>query len=141
MTHALAFILAQAASAAPSLLSKLFDLVTPGSVGAVLAVVLSAIGGFQFFTEKRKKAVALATYYGFHVVEDVVDNLDDGAAKDGFAKVDTALKAVDEWMVANGWRPLKPGEVSAAKIQLSAIAGENVVKQGIAIAAATASKT
>ncbi len=57
---------------------------------------------------------------------------------DGFDKAAAGLKKVDEYMVANGWRPLKPGEVQLAQMQLQAIHGGEVAKAKVAEAAAVA---
>ncbi len=127
-------LLAQAA-ASPSLGDTLLGFLTPGGVGAGLAVVLSLVGGLAFFTQRRKKVVALAAYHAFHIVEDIGNELE---GEDGFDKTARYLAELDKYMVANGWRPLKPGEVEVAKLKASSMHGEEVAKTKVAVAAAEA---
>lgn len=117
-------LLAQAA-ASPSLGDALLGFLTPGGVGAGLAVVLSLVGGLAFVTQRRKKLVALAAYHAFHIVEDIGNELE---GEDGFDKTARYLAELDKYMVANGWRPLKPGEVEVAKMLASAQHGAEVAK-------------
>lgn len=114
----------------PSLLEKFLN---PEGVGGLIALVLTAIGGFQFFTAKRKKLVALASYYAFHIVEDIGNEIE---GEDGFDKTAKYLQKVDEYMKANGYRPLKPGEVEVAKLGAQALHGAEVAKAKIAEVAA-----
>jgi len=114
---------------------KLLELVTPRTVGTGLGLVLSAIGGLAFMTQRRKRIVALAAYHAFHIVEDIGNEIE---GDDGFDKAAAYLKKLDEYLVANGWRPLKPGELDAAKLTASAMHGVEVAKEKIAVAAATA---
>lgn len=121
------------APAATGIGAALAGLLTPGNLGLALGAVLSLIGGFQFFSEKRKRIVAKAAYYAFHMVEDIGAEID---GDDAFDKTATYLKKVDEFMVANGWRPLKPGEVEVAKMSASTLHGVEVAKAKVAEAAA-----
>lgn len=136
-----ALALAQAVVApvpAPSIGSTLLGFLTPANIGGAVVALLGLVGGFTFLTDRRKKALATAAYYAFHIVEDVVDQLDDGPAKDGFKKTDAALAKIDAYLVASGWRPMKPGEQAAAALQLSAIAGQGVVAEKLVVAQAQA---
>lgn len=129
--------LAQVVAPAPEkgIGDKLLELVTPGSVGTGLGLALSALGGLAFMTQRRKRVVALAAYHAFHIVEDIGNELE---GDDGFDKAAAYLKKLDEYLVANGWRPLKVGEVDAAKLTGSALHGAEVAKTKVAVAAAEA---
>lgn len=118
--------------------SILLGIITPANVGVGLGGVLAILGGFQFFTAKRKTAVALAAYYAFHVTEDVYEQLDDGPVKDGFNKAANALKVADDYLKKSGWRGLKPGESDVVAIQLQAIHGGEVAKEKLVVAQAAA---
>lgn len=83
----------------------------------VLGVVLSGLGGYVFVTDKRRRLVALAVYHGYTIAQDV----DAEAPTDTGKKLEAALKAANDWMVAHGWRPLKPGEQAAAQLSLKAL--------------------
>jgi hypothetical protein len=126
---------AAAAAPGPSLGSKLLELLSPGTVGTVLSLVAGAIGGLAFLTARRKKFVALGAYYAFHIVEDIGNEIE---GPDGFDKTAEYLKQLDAYMVANGWRPLKPGEQDLAKLTAQALHGAEVAKAKVAIAAAEA---
>lgn len=108
---------------------------TPGGLASAVAVVGGILAGFQFFTAKRKKLLAIASYYAFHVVEDIGNEIE---GDDGFDKTAKFLKVVDEYMVSKGYRPLKPGEVEGAKIEASALHGAEVAKAKVAEAGAVA---
>lgn len=108
---------------------------SPAGVATALGVVLSAVGAIAWFTGRRKRLVALAAYHAFHIVEDVGNELE---GEDGFDKTARYLRELDAFMVANGWRPLKPGEVASAKMQAQALHGVEVAKAKVAEAAALA---
>lgn len=127
--------LSQAAPAPESIGDRLLGFVSPGGVATLLGIVGSAISGFAFMSTRRKKLVALAAYHAFHIVEDIGLELE---GEDGFDKTATYLKKVDEFMLANGWRPLRPGEVDSAKMQASALHGAEVAKAKVLVAAAEA---
>ncbi len=116
----------------------LLGFLTPSGIASALAVVLGLVGSFSFFDAKRKRILALATYYAFHIVEDVVADLADGPVKNGFNKTQEALKQIDAYMLANGYRQLKVGEVAVATQMLSAQHGIEVAKAKVAVAAALA---
>ena len=116
---------------------------TPGGIAKGIAslggIALGILGGFQFFTTKRKRILALAVNDAFHIVEDAYNELDDGTpAKAAFNKLDAGLKALDATLIANGWRPMRPEEAAAAKLALQATHGIEVAKEKIAVAAAGA---
>jgi len=112
------------------------DFLSPTNVASLFAMVAGAVGAFAWFTGRRKKLIALASYYAFHIVEDVGAEID---GDDGFDKSARFLKELDAYMVVNGWRPLKPGdEVDLAKMNASALHGVEVAKAKVAEAALTA---
>lgn len=115
--------------------SLLEQFLSPAGVATALGVVLSAVGAIAWFTSRRKRLVALAAYHAFHIVEDVGNEME---GEDGFDKTARYLKELDAFMVANGWRPLKPGEVESAKMQARALHGVEVAKAKVAEAAAMA---
>ncbi|MBN9685171.1 MULTISPECIES: hypothetical protein [unclassified Corallococcus] len=121
--------LAQASTGASS--SILDALLTPTNITLALGLVAGAVGLFAvgtWLTEQRKRRIALGAYHAFHVVEDIAaedpeENLVDKAAK--------GLEVIDTWMKANGWRPLKPGEQALAKLQFSALYGEQKAEEKV----------
>lgn len=127
--------LAQAPAAAESIGDRLLGFVSPGGVATLLGIVASAICGFSFMTASRKKRIALAAYHAFHIVEDVGNEIE---GDDVFDKGARYLKELDAYMVANGWRPLKPGETEAARLTASALHGAEVAKAKVLVAAAEA---
>jgi hypothetical protein len=111
------------------------DFLTPGGVAAGLGVVLSLLGGLAWFAGRRKRIVGFAAYHAFHIVEDIGNELE---GEDGFDKTARYLKELDAWLLANGWRPLKPGEQVVAKMEAQALHGAEVAKTKVAVAAAEA---
>lgn len=125
-------VLSQAPDVPPSLFERLLS---PAAIGTAISVVGGLVAGIAWLSVRRKKLLALGSYYAFHIVEDIGAELD---GEDGFDKTARYLKELDAYMVANGWRPLKPGEVAVAKMQASALHGVEVAKAKVAEAAATA---
>lgn len=110
-----------AQSPEPSLFARLF---TPEAlVGAAVTLIGGIFGGAKWLSARRKKLIALATYHAFHMTEDACNETE---GEDVFDKVKFALMKADEYMVANGWRPLKPGEVTRAKLGFQALHGEQI---------------
>lgn len=123
---------------APSPFGALLDqFLSPGGVVSVLATLVALVGGLAWFTSRRKRLVALAAYHAFAIVEDIGNEIE---GPDKFDKTAEYLKAVDKWMVAQGWRPLKPGEQEVAKLQAKVLHGAEVMKAKVAVAAAEAAK-
>ncbi|NOK32355.1 hypothetical protein HMI49_03955 [Corallococcus exercitus] len=119
-----------ALDAAPAVLAQastsavLLDaLLTPTNVGIALGAVVGILGFFGggvWLTARRKRIVATVAFHAFHVVEDIAamdeeENLIDKAAK--------GLEVADSWLKANGWRPLKPWEQEAVKLEFASIHG------------------
>lgn len=121
--------------APPNIGQLLAGFLTPGGLASVLALVGSIVATFVWLTARRKKLVAIASYYAFHIVEDVGAEIEGDDAWDKTARY---LREVDAYMVAKGWRPLKPGEIAAVKLEASALHGMEVAKTKIAEAAAVA---
>lgn len=115
--------------------SPVVALLTPANIIAVTGLLLGALGGLSVLNAKRKKIIALAAYYAFHIVEDIGREHD---GDDAFDKTAAYLAELDKWLVANGWRPLKDGEKPLATMQASALHGEEVAKVKVAEAAAKA---
>ena len=57
----------------------------------------------------------MAVYHAYQVVEDVkAEAVTERRKLPAAEKVAEGLRAADAWMVANSWRPLKPGEQERA---------------------------
>ena len=134
-----AVALAQAAApAAPGIGQHLLDLVLSpaglamgvGAIGSVLGLIFGA-------SEVRRRRVALGVYHAFHVVEDASAETE---GTDALDKAAAGLKALNEWMVAQGWRPLKPGEEVVAKLGFTALNGATKVSEKVAAAAVEAAR-
>ncbi|MCY1042687.1 hypothetical protein OV208_15285 [Corallococcus sp. bb12-1] len=113
--------MAQATSGAGS--SILDALLTPANIGIALGVIASGVGlffGGTWLTTARKRRIAMAAYHAFHIVEDVAS---EDPADNGLDKASRGLKVIDNWMKANGWRALKPGEQEAAKLEFRSMHG------------------
>jgi hypothetical protein len=133
VTHEM--VVDEAPAPAKGLGDRLLEFASPSGVATIFGLVASAIGGLVWFTSRRKRLVALAAYHAFHIIEDIGNELE---GEDGFDKTARYLQKVDEFMRANGWRPLKPGEVDSAKMQASALHGAEIAKAKVAAAAAVA---
>jgi hypothetical protein len=98
---------------------------------AVVSVVLSALALVLGKGVVRRRRVALATYHAFHIVEDVAAEC--RAAGKAFPYLDKAsagLSYANEWMRANGWRELKPGEEVRAQLGFKVLHGEVKASSG-----------
>lgn len=116
----LAPLSAFAAESSSPVSSALSWLASPTGIIALLGVAGFLLGS----AEVRRRRVALAIYHAFHVVEDVNAEFEPGDTGSKLDKVRLGLKAADDWMVANGWRPLKPGEQDVAKLGFRRLNGE-----------------
>lgn len=133
-TPAPSFALAQVEPAAPtpSVLGEFAkQFLTPTGIASAVLTVLGLIAGAAGLSAQRKRQVAIVTEHAFHAVEDFAATtetpIDD--------KVALGLRKADEWMRAQGWRPLKPGEVEVVKLGFEAINGSTKVAEKIAEAA------
>lgn len=122
---------------APNVGSTLLNmLLSPAGIGGLATLIGGVLALVFGANEVRRRRVAMAVYHAFHVVEDISKETD----TDVDDKVAAGLKALDAYMLANGWRALKPGEVELAKLGFSALNGSEKVQtkiQAAAIEAAT----
>lgn len=119
--------------AAPTLGSQLLAMVaSPAGIGGISAIVATVLGLIFGANEVRRRRVALGVYHAFHIVEDAAAETD---GEDALDKVAAGLKAVDQYMVANGWRPLKPGEQVVAKLGFSSMNGKDKIDEKVSAAA------
>lgn len=107
------------ATPAPGVGQQLLDLLFSEKGLGLLAVIVGALGTIIGTTEIRRRRIALAVYHAFHVVEDVSKETETTADD----KVAAGLKALDAYLLANGWRPAKPGEQEVAKLGFTALNG------------------
>ena len=113
---------------APTVGAKLLELVTtPSGLGTIVMLVFGALGGLLGTNEVRRRRVALGVYHAFHIVEDLSKETETTVDD----KIAAGLKAADEYLVANGWRPLKPGEVAVAKLGFSALNGASKLAEKV----------
>lgn len=135
----LAEALAQTVIVDPAPSSPVVDLlkgfISPSGVATLMMVLGAIFGMFQFLTTKRKRIIADAAFNIFHLVEDIGAQLD---GDDVFDKTARYLKEVDAYLLKQGYRPLKPGEIEVVKTLASAQHGFEVAKAKVAIAAAEA---
>ncbi|RYZ40085.1 MAG: hypothetical protein EOO71_17525 [Myxococcaceae bacterium] len=129
--------LAQATtSVGSSILDALF---TPTNVGVALGIIVGGVSlfaGGTWLTTQRKRRIALGAYHAFHVVEDIAA---EDPADNGWDKAARGLQVIDAWLVAQGWRPLKPGEQELVKLEFKSLHGvqkaeEKVQEQALSVA-------
>jgi hypothetical protein len=93
-----------------------------GGIGLALLLLLAAFLGPA---EVRRRRVALATYHAFHMVEDLVAECRASGREFPYLnKARAGLAFANEWMRANGWRPLKGGEEDRAQLGFKSLHGE-----------------
>ncbi len=113
---------ADAALAAPSLLGGLLSsLLTPGGIAIVLGVLATILGALAGNSVLWKQRVGKAVFHAFHIVEDIDS---DPGALGRLSKLEAGLKAANDYMLANGWRPLKPGEQAVAALTFQSMNGQ-----------------
>lgn len=110
----------------------------PEQVVETVGLVLGLILGKLAWTAVRKRRVALAVYYGFHIAKDIEAEVAGTPSEKTVDVVVLALKHANDWMVANGWRPLKEGEQAAAALLTRALSGKVATVAGLAAPAAQA---
>jgi len=119
--------------------SILSSLLTPSVIGTGLSIIVGAVGlffgGQAWLTARRKRIIATAAFHAFHIVEDWAA-LDE--SENAVDKVAKGFQVLDEWMRANGWRPLKHGEQELAKLEFKSLHGEQKVAEKVQEAALTA---
>lgn len=98
----------------------IISLATPGNIAIAVTGFLGLVALLFAPDALRKRRIALAVFHGYRIAVDVAAETEGQDAADIVA---AALKAADEYMKANGWRPLKEGELTLAKLQVSSEAG------------------
>ena len=133
-TPAPSFALAQVEPApAPSVLGEFAkQFLTPQGIASVVLTVLGPIAGAAGLSAQRKRQIAIVTEHAFHGVEDFAATTETTVDD----KVAAGLKIADEWMRAQGWRPLKPNEAEVVKLGFSALNGQTKVAEKVAEAQA-----
>jgi hypothetical protein len=84
-----------------------------------VAAIGMALGFVLGPSAVRRRRVALAVFHAFHVVEDIDAEL--GPENTKLDKAVAGLKAANDWMLANGWRPLKEAEQERAKLEFKSL--------------------
>lgn len=123
---------------APSVFSGLVArFVTPEGIASIVVTVLGLVGGALGLSTLRKRQIAIVTQHAFHGVEDFAatteNTVDDKIAK--------GLQIADEWMRAQGWRPLKPEEQAVVKLGFIALNGATKLAEKIQTAAIDGAKS
>lgn len=93
---------------------------SPTGLATIVGLLLGGVGLLTGTNAIRRRRVALAVYHAFHVVEDLDTELNNTTLD----KAVEGLKAADNWLKANGWRELKPGEQELAKLEFTAMNGQ-----------------
>lgn len=131
-TPAPGFALAQvepAPAPAPSVLGEFAkQFITPQGIASVVLTVLGLIAGAAGLSAQRKRQIAIVTEHAFHGVEDFAATTETTVDD----KVAAGLRIADEWMKAQGWRPLRPNETEVVKLGFSALNGATKVSEKIA---------
>jgi len=126
------FALAQAEpvpTPAPSVLGEFAkQFITPQGIASVVLTVLGLIAGAAGLSAQRKRQIAIVTEHAFHGVEDFAATTETTVDD----KVAAGLRIADEWMKAQGWRPLRPNETEVVKLGFSALNGSTKVAEKIA---------
>lgn len=113
---------------APSLLGELAKkFVTPEGLASVAVTLLGLVGGALGLTALRKRQIAIVTQHAFLGVEDFAKTTE----TDVDDKVAAGLKIANEWMVAHGWRELKPGEENLVKLGFKALNGQSALQEKV----------
>jgi hypothetical protein len=100
---------------------------SPGGIAALLLFALASLLGPSAV---RRRRVALAAYHAFNIVEDLAAECrESGKDFPYLTKAHAGLAFANEWMVANGWRPLKPGEEGRAQLAFKSLHGEQKASQ------------
>lgn len=115
-----------------SVLPGLLDqLLSPAGLGTLVAILGTVAGLLLGPSAVRRRRVALAVYHAYHIVNDVDNERNDGVLD----KPKEGLRAANEYMIANGWRPLKPGEEHVARLGFQSLHGEEIQRVKVQAAA------
>ena len=124
------------APAAPSIWTQLWGFVTSPAGLGLIGTLVTAVAGMFGLSVVRKRQLALLAYHAFHIVNDIDNEL----GTDKLDKVVAGLKTANEWALAQGWRPLKPGEEQLVKLHFQALHGAEKQAVKVATEAALAAK-
>lgn len=115
--------------AQPSVAEKAIDwLLSPGGIAVAVMAIGGALSLLLGSSAVRKRRVALGIYHAFQIVNDV----DHERGDTKLDKPKEGLRALNEWMIAQGWRPLKPGEEKLAELGFKALHGEEIQRAKVA---------
>lgn len=114
----------------------LSQFLTPTGIASLVLTVLGLIAGATSLSALRKRQIAIVTQAAFHGVEDFAATTETTVDD----KIAAGLKIADDWMKAQGWRPLKPDEQEVVKLGFSALNGATKVAEKVSVAAAEAAK-
>ncbi|GMT96357.1 hypothetical protein KH5H1_04760 [Corallococcus caeni] len=111
--------------------SSILDaLLTPTNISVAVVGIIGLFAGVSWLTETRKRRIALAAYHAYHVMEDVKAECKAAGKSYPFVDItEAALGKANEYMVANGWRTLKPREQASATLQFKSLHGEAKVQE------------
>lgn len=123
-----AMFLGQAAeiAPAPSPVAAMFaQFLTPTGIASAVVTVLGLVGGLLGLSTLRKRQVAIVTQHAFFGVEDFAktteSTIDD--------KIAVGLKFANDWMLAQGWRPLSEREAKVVQLGFNALHGSTLVAE------------
>lgn len=123
---------APAAPSVGSVLGQLFgSFLTPTGIASAVVAILGIVGGLLHLSERRKRQIAIVTQHAFHGVYDFAATTD----TDVDDKIAAGLKIADDWMKANGWRPLAPGEQDVVKLGFNALNGATKAAAAVQVSA------
>jgi hypothetical protein len=97
-----------------------------GGLVGLLGLLFSTPFVASHLDAKRKRQIALAVYHGYHIAADTDAELAPGGAKSTADKITAVLKAADDFMRANGWRPIKGDDTASdtAAALVKSLAGQ-----------------
>lgn len=105
---------------APSIWQGLVNqFLTPAGIASIVVTVLGIVAGLLKLSDIRKQQIAGVTYHAFHAIEDLSATTENTVDD----KVAAGLKVADEWMRAQGWRPLKPEEKELVRMGFTTLNG------------------
>lgn len=121
------------------------SILTPGVIGGMVAATMAIAAIVIGSGEVRRRRVAKAAWYAYHIVEDAKGEMADTLAKNpslanAMDKTTAFLKAIDDWMIANKWRSLDENEKASAVMQAKALNGVTAVAAETVAKAATLGK-
>lgn len=88
-------------------------------ISTIVVVVLGIVGHFVT-SAVRRRHIALATYHAYHITKTLGEEI---PGKDPAEWVSKVLERANDYMVANGWRPLKDGEKPVVELEAKSLEG------------------